>query len=102
MDNINLKEIFFNRADIESAERVVCDNCFEQIVFMLKDDKHEFSLGLTTVLECLTFAISKGDLPKLPSSWLDDVDHVYNTAFSEIENISYYASQTYEERYKLK
>lgn len=90
MKDSNLKEIFFNRADVESAERVVCDKCFEHIVFMLKDNNHEFSVGLSTILECLAFAISSGDLPKLPLSWLADVDHVYGTGFSENEDISYY------------
>lgn len=97
MENSDVKEIFFNRAEVENAERVVCDNCFEHIVFMLKDNNHEFSVGLSTILECLAFAISNGDLPKLPLSWLTDVDHVYDTAFSENEDISYYDRRTYKE-----
>lgn len=103
MEESELKEIFFNRADIEKAEKVACDNCFEHMVFMLRDSQqHEFSVGITTVLECLAFAISTGDLPKLPLSWLDDVDQVYNTAFSDNEDISYYDDETYKERYKQK
>lgn len=51
------KEIFFNRAEAEDAEHICCDNCFEQVVFLLKDKDHEFSIGLTTVLRCLEFAI---------------------------------------------
>ena len=87
----DIKEIFFNRADVEDAERVICDNCFEHTVFFLRDTQNrEFSLGLITVLECLAFAISNGELPKLPNSWLSDVDDVYGTDFSEQEGISYY------------
>lgn len=94
MENPELKEIFFNRADVEETERVVCDNCFEHMVFMLRDNQqHEFSVGLSTILECLTYAIGTEDLPKLPLSWLDAVDHVYNTAFSDNKNISYYDNE---------
>lgn len=101
MDNNELKEIFFNRTDVKNAERLVCDNCFEHIVFLLCDTQNrKFSIGLQTILECLMFAISNGDLPKLPASWLDDVDHTYNTDFSNIENISYYDEHTYKERFQ--
>lgn len=90
MEEKELKEIFFNRAEVENAEQIVCDNCFEEIVYMLRDSHgQEFSLGLTTVLECIAFAISEGNLPKLPISWLSDVDHAYGTAFSENEEIHY-------------
>lgn len=84
------KEIFFNRAEAEGAERIHCDKCFEQVVFMLRDKDHEFSLGLTTVLECLAFAIKNGDLPKLPQSWLSDADTVCETKFSFDEEICYH------------
>lgn len=97
MDNNELKEIFFNRAEVENSEQVICDNCFEHMVFFLRDSQNrEFSLGLMTVLECVAFAISKGELPKLPNSWLYDIDHVYGTDFSNREDISYYENRTYE------
>lgn len=101
MENSELKEIFFNRADVEKAENVLCDNCFEHLVFMLRDSQqHEFSVGLSTILQCLASAISMGDLPKLPQSWLQAVDDVYRTTFSFDENISYYDPETYEKRNK--
>lgn len=103
MEESKLKEIFFNRADIEKAEKVCCDDCFEHMIFMLRDSQQrEFSVGIITVLECLAFAISNGGLPKLPMSWLDDVDQVYNTTFSQNEEISYYDYEIYKERYKPK
>ena len=37
MDEINQKDIFFNRAELETTKRVCCDNCFEHVVFMLRD-----------------------------------------------------------------
>lgn len=96
MDNNKLKEIFFNRAEVEDAERVICDNCFEHTVFYLKDSQgRDFSLGLMTVLECVAFAISNGDLPKLPSCWLSDVDSVYGTDFSAKGDIFYFQNSVY-------
>lgn len=96
MDENQHKEIFFNRAEVESAERIGCESCFEQVVFSLRDNHHEFSVGLTTILECLAFAISQGELPKLPRSWCADVEHALNVEFGE--EISYYDYETFKER----
>lgn len=84
------KKTFFNRAKINNAERIHCENCFEQVVFNLRDKDHEFSMGLSTVLECLAFAVKNGDLPKLPQSWLSYADIVCETNFSFDEDICYY------------
>lgn len=98
MKEEGLKEVFFNKAEVENAEQIVCDNCFEEIVFMLRDSHgQEFSLGLTTVLECIAFAISEGNLPKLPASWLSDVDHNYGTGYSENEDLFYSDNRIIEE-----
>lgn len=83
MTDNEIKEIIFTRADMEAAERICCDNCFEQLVFMLKDKEHEFSVGLTTILECLEFAILDGDLPKLSSDWIEAVQSRYDILFDE-------------------
>lgn len=69
MENIDHKEIFFNRAEVEEAENICCKNCFEQVVFLLRDKEHEFSMGMTTVLQCLEFAENEGEIPPLPSDW---------------------------------
>lgn len=97
MDDEKIKKIFFERAEVKNAERMCCDHCFEQIVFALKDQNHEFSIGLTTVLECLEFAISQGELPKLPRSWCYDVEHTLNIELDK-EGISYYDYETFKER----
>ena len=49
-------------------------------------------MGLSTVLECLIFAVRNGDLPKLPSSWVSNVSRVYNIYISDdVESdITYY------------
>lgn len=100
MDNLKYREIFFNRAEVEKGEEMCCDNCFEQVVFFLKDKEHEFSMGLSTVLECLIFAVRNGDLPKLPSSWVSNVSRVYNIDISDDteSDITYYDEDYYRKR----
>lgn len=87
------KEIFFNRTDVLSAEKICCENCFERVVFLLKDKEHEFSMGLTTVLQCLEFAIRSGALPKLPSSWVGATERFYNVEFDDSTQYSDYEFQ---------
>lgn len=72
-------------------ERVGCENCNESVIFHFKDSKqNDYALGLSTVLECITFAIQCGDLPKLPQSWLSDIDSIYNTDYAYDKDISYF------------
>lgn len=77
-ENINHKEIFFNRAEVEAAEKVCCENCFENVVFLLKDKNHEFSMGLSEILKCLKFAETEGEIPPIPPSWWLDVDERFH------------------------
>ena len=100
MDNSDKKEIFFNRAEVQKAEEMHCDICFEEVVFLLRDKDHDFSMGLTSVLECLAFAIVNGSLPKLPESWVSDVENTLGVHFDE--EISYYDYETFEKRNPLK
>lgn len=92
MDRQEHNHYFFNRAEVEEAERICCNKCFEPVIFMMRDKEHEFSIGLTTVLECLAFAIQNGDLPKLPQSWLTDVDSVCGTHYAFDERNCYFDS----------
>lgn len=87
---MNKKMTFNNRATVKAGERVNCDKCYEHTVFFLKDNYHEFSMGLSTVLECVMFAIRKGDLPKLPNSWLDMIDNLYRTNYSNDKDLCYH------------
>ena len=98
MDTSETKEIFFNRAEVEKAEHINCDNCFDPVVFMLKDKEHEFSIGLETILKCLFFAVEKGDPPKLPSSWLKQVHQYYRTTLANEEDICYYDYEYYNKK----
>lgn len=100
MKNNECKEIFFNRAEALEAENISCENCFEETVFLLKDKEHEFSMGLTTVLQCLEFAIKIGSLPKLPASWTSDVENAFDVQFDD--DISYYDAEKFKERNPFK
>ena len=89
MDTNNHHEMNERRAVLEEAEEMVCDQCDERVIFHLRDREHEFTMGLSTVLQCLMFAIEQGDLPKLPLSWCTDVDLAYDTGCSEDERYFY-------------
>jgi hypothetical protein len=41
----------------------------------MKDKQHEFSIGLRTILYCLTIAEKEGYVPKLPADWWELVRH---------------------------
>ena len=87
---MNHENVFFNRAKVENAESINCDNCFESLVFALRDSEgRKFTVGLTTMLECLKFAISQGELPKLPYTWGMKVDSRYDTRMAHEPNICY-------------
>lgn len=93
-----IENAFLNRAKVESSEEIACDNCYEHVVFLLKDKDHEFSVGLTTVLECLMFAIKNGNLPKLPKNWVRLVDGYYDTEFALDEELCYYGDNNFVEK----
>ena len=68
------KDIYNNRAAIR-RDTVTTEDCTdfeccpEELVFAMKDNHHHFSLGLTTVIECLQIAEIQGYVPKLPQEW---------------------------------
>lgn len=41
----------------------------EDTYFLLKDSGHEFTLGLSDVLDCLKYAESEGMVPPVPIPW---------------------------------
>ena len=54
-----------------------CFNCNETIYFALRDKDRTFSIGLTTILECLCFAEEQGEIPTLPNEWWNSVKNKY-------------------------
>ena len=59
------------------VEKSTCENCFESLLFHLKDSTHEFTIGLIDVLKCIKFAEEEGSLPELPPEWWIDVKNHY-------------------------
>lgn len=49
----------------------------DSILFLLKDNSHSFTIGLSDVLECLKFAEEKGEVPELPEDWWNKVECYY-------------------------
>lgn len=65
------EEAFNNRAELQQAaeKEEFCAKCDNPIVFRLRDNYHEFTLGLNTVLQCLHFAEEQGAIPPIPEDW---------------------------------
>jgi len=70
---------------------MVCEACDERMIFAMVDshDK-QFDIGLTTILQCLNYAIEHGVLPKLPSTWVrnihssfTNIDFSINTVYND-------------------
>ncbi|MHB0818499.1 hypothetical protein ACYCFK_09485 [Stutzerimonas stutzeri] len=74
------EKVLQNRASLASDEVSATEGqcCANYLIFALKDKHHEFSLGITTVLECLRFAESQGAIPELPDEWWIAVDGRYD------------------------
>lgn len=77
-----------NRADIQPggdlcSDTLAFDCCREELVFAMKDNEHTFSMGLTTVLQCLIYAEHQGYVPELPDGWWRQLMGKFNLHFEE-------------------
>ncbi|MCB1733673.1 MAG: hypothetical protein H6981_01375 [Gammaproteobacteria bacterium] len=57
-----------------------CPECLDEMVFALRDRHHTFSVGMSTILQCLALAQEEGAVPVLPSPWWLDVVRRYKVA----------------------
>jgi hypothetical protein len=63
-----------SHAEYQHSATGYCDECGERAIFaLLGSDGREFSIGLTSVLECLMFAQKTGCIPPIPSEWWIDI-----------------------------
>ena len=76
----------FNRADlVESTKDPVCSECDELAIFALRDSKgNEFSLNLSTILECLKFAENQGVLPPINESWWIEIASIAKVPSNQV------------------
>lgn len=82
-----LTEIFKNRAlPEENGQReILCPHCDEALVFAMKDREHEFSLGLSSILECMVIAEHMGYIPPFSGNWWVSLERRY-PFLSEIQD----------------
>ena len=69
------QKIMPNQAELQ--EEVVLGDSDELLLFHLKAQEKEFTLGLSDVLECLKFAESEGIVPPIPGAWWLTMSEVY-------------------------
>lgn len=63
------RKILENEAELcndKIKDHTDCQECGEDYLFMMKDNYHEFSIGLSTILSCLAMAEKEGAVPKIP------------------------------------
>lgn len=54
---------------VDDGKSPDCDVCEEALLFAMRDNHHEFSINLTTILECLRVAEQRGEVPPLSKDW---------------------------------
>ncbi|MCR6969996.1 hypothetical protein NS834_26225, partial [Pseudomonas aeruginosa] len=71
MDTMNHDDILNNRAELLQEQNGDDSGslCHDELIFALQDKHHAFSLGLSTVLQCLKMAEHEGVVPELPEGW---------------------------------
>ena len=84
MKKLNSNEIFQNRALLENSSAVFendCEHCYEPLVFALKNNDTEFSVGLFTILNCLQLAEKNGDVPAISRDWWITIQQKYSLGY---------------------
>lgn len=71
-------EVVQNEAHCTAAEEKTCEHCDDPLSFAMRDNYHEFSMGLFTVLQCLRLAETEGHVPLLPEDWWVQLAVRYN------------------------
>ncbi|KAE9541341.1 hypothetical protein HT665_04235 [Ursidibacter maritimus] len=66
-------KILSNNAKLFAANNSQCNQCDETLIFAMQDQYHQFSIGITTILECLKFAESQNAIPKISEDWWDQI-----------------------------
>ncbi|MDO5399175.1 MAG: hypothetical protein Q4G33_14755 [bacterium] len=67
--NKNLK-----RAELTyKVQKIMCDNCYESLLFFFKDSEYEIPIGLIDILKCAEFAEELNVISPFPKEWWVDV-----------------------------
>jgi len=62
----------------DDSTKMTCDHCDDRMVFALSVGDTTFSIGISTILECLHMATTEGAVPELPESWWIDACNANN------------------------
>ena len=73
-DGTDHDAILNNNATLQDGETPYTDNrefecCEDEVLFAMRDKHHEFSIGLSTIIQCLKISEKEGYVPKLPYHW---------------------------------
>lgn len=78
-DTTEHQVILSNRAHLSDVNAQTPDT--DALIFRMKDQHHEFSLGLQTVLKCLSIAEEEGYVPALAPGWWAQLQLRYEQLF---------------------
>jgi hypothetical protein len=72
-------EVLKNRATMPDKEAQAFEGecCTDPLIFAMRDNNHQFSMGLFTILQCLKIAENNGAIPELPPEWWWAVESRY-------------------------
>lgn len=72
-----------NEAKLNSPEpqKTVCDRCDNSLMFLMKDNYHEFFIGIVTILDCLKKAEDAREVPELPFDWWAKISRRYGIEY---------------------
>lgn len=59
-------------------EEKTCECCDDPLLFAMRDNYRDFSVGLFTILQCLRLAEKEGHVPTLSESWWVQLAIRYN------------------------
>ena len=81
-----LQDNFNKRAKlIQNSENQICDTCDDTMIFSLATEKGDnFSIGLSTILQCLQIAENEGNIPEINLDWWTTVTNRYKVDYPSI------------------
>ncbi|MCD8125138.1 MAG: hypothetical protein LUE23_08930 [Lachnospiraceae bacterium] len=74
LDTIENQAVLSDNGIIDHAG---CEECTKDYIFAMKDNYHEFQIGLRTILECLSMAEQEKAVPPLPEDWWEKINRRY-------------------------
>ena len=84
----DLTAAFNNRVKLDEGSPLVpnqCERCYEPLIFALRSENQDFSIGLFTILQCLEVAEYEGAVPKLPDDWWISLQNRYGLSLNYAE-----------------